>query len=390
MRRVGIVIGASVFAVACLDRSDVGSFNARLPDAGAPDSPVAESEGGIPTADVARVTTALTSAVSSSCGLDDKGGVHCWGSNLAGALGTGTTDTGFYASPLPVKGLSQGVAAVAGGDQSFCAVLASGGVRCWGDLPAGSSAEPVLVDLGTSVARVSLGDKFGCALDTLGRARCWGAGSAGQLGNGSTDDRPLPKERVATSEALLDVSASSFSAFACGVGTSGRVFCWGDPTGGQLGHAGKDAAVPAPVAGLVEPAQSVATGSRFACALLRDGGVSCWGVDDAGQLGSGSAGTAAAPRRVPSVANATALALGEQHACALLKTGSVMCWGAGHGGAIPGQTKIAGPTEVLPASFGATSIAAGYQSTCARTAGGRVRCFGSAGISWPMDGSFTL
>jgi alpha-tubulin suppressor-like RCC1 family protein len=281
--------------------------------------------------------------------------------------------------------------ALSGGNQSYCAVLGDGALRCWGNLPAGKVAEPsVVAGIDPDIARVTVGDGFACALDRHGHARCWGAGSAGQLGNRATDDRPQPKEVVAAGEPLLDISASSFSAFACGVGTSGRVFCWGSGAGGQLGRVAQDSALPVPVEGLAGPAVSVATGSFFACALLRSGGVACWGANDAGQLGTGSAGSDSIPLLVGGVEKVIALALGEQHACALVADGSVVCWGAGYGGAIPGQPAIAKPTEVIPASFGATAIAAGYQSTCALAKGGRVRCFGSAGISWSADASFTL
>ncbi len=385
-----IAVLASTLASGCVDRTEAGSFLADASGSGG-STPVETADADEPTASIPRATTALTSAVSSSCALDAKGGVYCWGSNLGGALGIGVVDAEFHSSPMAVKGLSQGVAALAGGNQSFCAVLAEGAVRCWGNLPSGGNAEPTVVPgIDFSVARVTVGDGFWCTLDTRGRARCWGAGSAGQLGNRSTDDRLQPSESVATDEALVDISASSFSAFACGVSVRGRVLCWGSGAGGQLGRAEHDRAIPVPVDGLVDPAQSVATGSLFACALLRDGGVACWGTDDMGQLGSGRPGGDPTPRRVPGVSAVIAIALGESHACALVKDGAVVCWGGGYRGAIPGQAKIAAPTQVIPASFGAIAIAAGYQSTCALAGNGRVRCFGSAGISWSADASFTL
>ncbi len=377
--------------VACVNRAEAGSF---LPDEKAPshaardeDAPdAAEAPNEI---DLARATTPLATAVSASCALDAHGGAHCWGSNLDGALGTGAIDASFRSEPVPVRGLDHGVASLAGGNRAFCAVLEDGSVRCWGNLADARRAEPTVVPGIVETARISIGDGFACALDTHGHAKCWGAGGAGQLGNRSTDDRETP-QKVISDEPFIDLSASPYSAFVCGVTASGRVLCWGSGEGGQLGRDERNRAVPAPVDGFVGDAVAIATGAFFACAVLKGGGVSCWGRGDEGQLGGGAPDGSYAPRRVPGIGSATAIALGERHACALMADGSVVCWGAAYGGAIPGQKTIAPPTNVLLAGSGITSIAAGYQSTCARTKSLRVTCFGSAGISWSADTSFTL
>jgi alpha-tubulin suppressor-like RCC1 family protein len=327
--------------------------------------------------------------VSASCALDASGGVHCWGSNLDGALGSGASDGSFHTDALGTTGLDHGVASVAGGNQTFCAVLADGSVRCWGNAPTDAGPVPHVVAGLSGVARVAVGDGFACALDVHGATRCWGAGGAGQLGDGNTDDRSAPA-LVATADPFVDIAASPWSGFVCAVDVAGKVACWGQGHGGQLGvRDEEDRAVPATVLG-VDAAASVSAGSGFACAVLRDGGVACWGADDEAQLGRGTAGSDPSARRVAGVSGASAVALGERHACVLLGDGSVTCWGAAYDGAIPGQTTLAPPTQVLPPSFGAVAIAAGYQSTCAISSSRHVRCFGSAGLSWSADADFAL
>jgi len=79
------------------------------------------------------------------------GGVQCWGSNLNGQLGDSSVQSAFV--PIPVPGLSSGVAAIAAGTNYACALTTAGSVLCWGDNDTGelgdnsttSSSVPVAV-----------------------------------------------------------------------------------------------------------------------------------------------------------------------------------------------------------------------------------------------------
>ena len=72
----------------------------------------------------------IASDVQTICALRTTGAVACWGVGSSGELGNGSTS---LSSPVPVaaRGLSTAVALTSGTD-GFCALLASGGVDCWG------------------------------------------------------------------------------------------------------------------------------------------------------------------------------------------------------------------------------------------------------------------
>ena len=76
------------------------------------------------------------SAISSgfgdhSCALMNSGGVKCWGLNTYGQLGDGTRD--YHLTAVDVMGLNNGVMAIGVGSRHTCALMNSGGVKCWGE-----------------------------------------------------------------------------------------------------------------------------------------------------------------------------------------------------------------------------------------------------------------
>ena len=72
------------------------------------------------------------------------------------------------------------------------------------------------------------------------------------------------------------------------VGASGSLYCWGDNRAGQVGDGTRDYALaPIKIEGLPGPVAQVRTTPQATCALLTSGRVFCWGDDSFGQLGGG-------------------------------------------------------------------------------------------------------
>ena len=136
--------------------------------------------------------TAVTSGGSHSCAVTSVGALKCWGYNVDGALGDGTTNSA--AVPVDVVGLGSGVVAVSGGRWYSCAVTSAGAAKCWGDNGSGelgrgtysSSVAPVgVAGLGSGVSAVAAGGNHSCAVALAGVVKCWGNNGSGQLGDGT-------------------------------------------------------------------------------------------------------------------------------------------------------------------------------------------------------------
>lgn len=139
-----------------------------------------------------------------ACALMADSSVQCWGRNNAGQVGDGTTGN-IRLTPVHVGGLTDVVRLAVGGSHA-CALLRNHTARCWGDNQHGQLGDgtmqqrslpvPVLAPDGAeswaNIADIESGVDFACAVDLNRKVWCWGRNQYGQLGDGTTTDRPLP------------------------------------------------------------------------------------------------------------------------------------------------------------------------------------------------------
>jgi alpha-tubulin suppressor-like RCC1 family protein len=278
---------------------------------------------------------------SFDCAVTTAGAAWCFGDNASGNLGNGGTTASSV--PVPVTGLSSGVAAVAVGcNYAACAVTTSGDVQCWGDNSSGelgngttasTSDVPVQVTgFPSAVTAVSVGTTSACALTVGGSVWCWGTGSDGQLGNGMSKASTAPVQVTGLTSGVTAISVGSN--YACAV-ASGAVECWG-----QNGFGTSN--VPAQVMGLTSGATAVSVGFDAACAIV-NGGLQCWGSNATGQLGNNSNTSSAVPVPVTTLSSGvTSVSVGcgyatvkDVYACATTAGGGVFCWGNNSTGSTP-------------------------------------------------------
>jgi alpha-tubulin suppressor-like RCC1 family protein len=144
---------------------------------------------------------AISAGYAHSCALIEGGTVSCWGLNSQGQLGNGNTAAATY--PISVKvgagALLTGVASVESGDTHTCALLTNGTLWCWGynlhgELGIGTTTNSlyaVQVSGITSPLSYSAGMFHTCAVTAGGGAKCWGWGNLGALGNLNWSAFPL-------------------------------------------------------------------------------------------------------------------------------------------------------------------------------------------------------
>ena len=85
---------------------------------------------------------------------------------------------------------------------------------------------------GLSFAAVSVGGTHACGVTTSGAVYCWGDNGYGQLGDGTSTQRTSP---VRVAAALTFRAVSGGSSHTCGLTTTRLAFCWGDNFRGALG-----------------------------------------------------------------------------------------------------------------------------------------------------------
>jgi alpha-tubulin suppressor-like RCC1 family protein len=255
------------------------------------------------------------------------------------------------------------------------------------------------------VRQIDAGNGTTCAL-VGAQLRCWGDNQSGQVGDGTTDDRALPTVvlRNDANAPLLGVTQVDAGFNTCARLRNGQARCWGDNSYGALGDGTTDnSPLPrtvllpsgAPLTGVA----AVAAGGDFSCARLTNGEVRCWGKNEGGQIGDGTHTNRRRARlvTVPGGGRLTGvveLSAGRFHSCARLSNGQVRCWGDNTSGALgDGTTTGRARARVLRNGAGtgplrgAAQVVAGDDHTCIRISGGQVRCVGANDFGGLGDGT---
>lgn len=282
---------------------------------------------------------------------------------------------------------------VSAGQLHTCGVTTSGRAFCWGfnvagQLGAGSQNAGAPREVGgTSAvaewASSSAGGSHTCAARTTGRLFCWGADTYGQLGDGSTGG-PTSTPREVSGASTDWASVAAGYSHTCGVRTTGRLYCWGEDRYGALGDntAISNRDLPVEVAGQMTDWAAVSAGLSRTCAIKTTGHLFCWGSDAFGALGNGApTGHRAVPTEVGAhSANwASVSAEGGAFACAVKTTGRLFCWGddrfgdLGNGGS---NTPRNTPTEVAGHATNWAAVSVGDAHACALKTSGRLFCWG--------------
>jgi len=273
----------------------------------------------------------VAAAGEHTCALAGDGGAYCWGSNIAGALGDGST---VYSSDTPV--------AVAGG-QTYRAV--------------------------------ALGEYHSCALTPGGVAYCWGYNPAGNLGDGSTVSSNVPVP-VAGNLTFSVLAPGHDGYYTCGITRLGAAYCWGSNFDGNLGTGGsyvslRESNIPFPVAG-GHIFRAITGGGHHVCALTASGTGYCWGRNRVGPVGDGTTEQRSTPTAIAGNLTFSLIAAGSSQTCGFATSGTTYCWGLG-------LTDYATTPVALFDNLDFRVLVAGYLHMCGVDTSGVTYCLGSNG-----------
>ncbi|MBD8526367.1 PD40 domain-containing protein [Pseudomarimonas arenosa] len=335
-------------------------------------------------AGLGELVKALAAGQDHSCALLDNGAVRCWGMNFYGQLGDGSTELGL--SLVTPQGLNSGVRALAAGADHTCALTEQGAVLCWGANYAGQLGDGSGIDrltptavagLSSGVRAIGAGQRHSCAVLDGGGIRCWGFNFAGQLGDGSFEDRLSPVAVQGIDDGLRVAGGERFS---CALRAGGGVSCWGANNNSQLGAGDDetDRSTPIATAGLPGPASAIDLGAEHGCALVTEQ-VYCWGRNDVGQLGDGTPIRRHIATPVQGLAaSVTAIALGDLHSCARSAQATLQCWGLNFSGQLGdgSTTQSFVPLATLGLNTAISALDVGEEHSCALDQNGAVSCWG--------------
>ncbi|NCC37734.1 MAG: RCC1 repeat-containing protein, partial [Chloroflexia bacterium] len=244
-------------------------------------------------AGLTQTTTPLTGIVQVSasfhtCALTLEGDLLCWGANSSRQLGDGTFNHRLL--PMRVERLEPKARAVATSNGETCVVTTEGAVLCWGSNLDGQlgngttqgSSWPVMVSgLDRGVTAVSGNYGHFCALTLEGDVWCWGRNDYGQLGDGTTEQRLTPVKVSGLNRDIATLAVGNYHT--CVLTNTGGVKCWGQNFAGHLGDGTREnRAEPVAVVGLDQGVSAITLGLNHTCALTDVGAVLCWGGNISG------------------------------------------------------------------------------------------------------------
>lgn len=261
------------------------------------------------------------------------------------------------------------VALAAGADHT-CAVLGTGGVRCWGS------------NLGRQ-----LGDP------NLGASSCNATPPTKDIDFGPDGGEAL---RVGVSVSVY--GNEEIFAHTCALFTNDRMKCWGaggnEALSGWLGYENDEIVTDPASVGFVPLTRLVrdlSVGDRYTCVIYEEDELACWGSGDKPIVHSGDSAVGNAEGQISALGTiglggdgrVLSVSTGYEHACAVREDGTAWCWGSnsyGQGGRgnfdspidEPVQVDLAQPTKVV-------DVHAGYYHTCALLANNKVTCWGCNG-----------
>ena len=311
-----------------------------------------------------------------TCASDASKTSYCWGSNVYGQLGDGTTIDRSVPTPT-IAGPVESV--IAGTGVSCATVQNTHAILCWGLNAAGAGGRmsavnavqltPTSPAVGLAGVQYVVGSTT-CVITEASPTACFGSGLSGMLGNGVdlTDTTGTPKGILGLNGVADVVTTQSNT---CARTDAGSVYCWGAGSYGANGDGTTtDRALPIAVSILGGATSKLSASSAHVCAIGEaDGLAYCWGANDLGQAGVSNGGQpVTTPTQVDPSMQVIEIGAGTTFTCAIKVNLLAVCWGGGS----PAIVRVD-----IEDSYQFSRISGGFAHHCAiRVSNSRVMCWG--------------
>ena len=282
--------------------------------------------------------------------ITETGNLYCWGYNTGGQVGNGTTKN--QTTPVRVLG---NVKSVSYYGYTVSAITETGNLYRWGDNSSGRIGNGTTENQTTPIKVLDNVKSVTCSYHTVsaitetGDLYCWGYNTGGQVGNGTTENQLTPVKVLSGVKSVTSSYDISYNYSMSAITENGDLYCWGDNYSGQIGNGTTEQQL-TPVKVLSE-VKSVTSSSFFSSyfssyysmlVITENGDLYCWGDNSSGQIGNGTTENQLTPYKVlsgvKSVTSSSATSYSFSSVLAIKENGDLYCWGYNEDGQVGNGT----------------------------------------------------
>lgn len=286
----------------------------------------------------------------SMCALTDAGLAYCWGNNSHGQLGVSPAVKQSVHTPVQMTaaGSTNKFTEIVQAATTTCAIeQTTTKIFCWGEnngdnKPAGSHLGTAVAGAGKYV-KLAMDRNTACGLNATSRIQCWSANGLGQAGVALEADGTVKPAGYDGAAGSMNITTAMYV-----------------PSAPVIIPAGQDKSDPGTFTPVTLPGQwlDVVIGDQeqdfsksVVCGIKTNETVWCWGDNDHGQLGAGPTVKTDSEIPVPLSTDRKfkSLAVSPESVCGVDTTNHVLCWGnndygqLGNGSAMASSDK---PVEI--------------------------------------------